>query len=215
MNKNLIIGIVALLLIGGGGYYFMTKGSVSTPTTPSSETSSQQPATAFKSLKDLLMSGVAQKCTFTDKSENVDMNGTTYVANGKMRGDFNSSVNGKVMVSHMIVDGKTSYMWTDDTTTGFKFAFDPQSTEETQADESDKRQGSVDINKTMDYKCNPSTVDGSMFTPPANVKFTDYSQMMGPSSSGKTGTGVNPGCSACDSLEGDDQAQCRAALKCS
>lgn len=223
MNKNLylVIGVVALLLLGGGAYFMMTKSSTSQPATtaPAPATSSSQPATALKSLKDLFLSGVAQKCTFTDKTENMESDGVTYISGGKMRGDFNSKVEGKMMTSHMIVDGKTSYIWSDDQTNGVKMSFDPktfetESASNTTSNASVQKEETVDVNKELDYKCSSWGVDNSLFTPPAKVKFIDYSAMLTPSA-GKTGTGVNPGCSACDSLEGDAQTQCRTALKCS
>lgn len=212
-----MIGLVVLLLLGGGGYYFMSKNAANAPMIPSG-TSSNQAGGALKSLKDLLLSGVAQKCTFSDKTDNVETNGTTYVAGGKMRGDFNSTVEGKQTASHMIVDGKTSYIWSDDQTNGIKMTIDKETSESKSTSNttlnSSAKEEAVDVNKKLDYKCSPWGVNNSLFTPPANVKFTDFSAMLTPQA-GKTGTGANPGCSACDSLEGDEKAQCRSALKCS
>lgn len=218
MNKNLavVIGVILLVAIGGGAY--MLKGKSST-TAPSTSSASPKSETALKSLKDLLLSGIPQKCTFTDKTENAEMDGVTYVSGGKMRGDFNSKTEGKMVTTHMIADGKTNYMWTSDQKTGIKMMFDPKSTETKESGQSTgqpqagtETNGGVDLNKNQSYNCSPWGVDNSMFTPPADIKFTDYSAMFAPT--GKAGTGVNPGCSACDSLEGDTKAQCKTALKC-
>ncbi len=215
MNKNLyiVVGLVILVLIGGGAYMMMNKN---TSSSPSGTVSEQKPVagSTVKSLKDLLTSGVSQKCTFKDKNENIDMDGVTYVTAGKMRTDFNTTVNGKMMTTHMIVEGKTSYIWTENQNTGFKMSFDPQTTE---TKSNVTQQGSVDINKMIDYNCSSWRGDNTIFAPPASVKFTDYSSMMGPSSGVKITPEqvVNPGCSACDSLEGDSKTQCRTALKCS
>lgn len=215
MNKNLyiVVGLVILVLIGGGAYMMMNK---STPSSPYGIVPEEKPVitgTTSKSLKDLLASGIAQKCTYKYKNENTDMEGTSYISSGRMRGVFNSTINGKIMTTHMIVEGKTSYLWTDDQNTGFKMSFDPETTE---TDTGATQPGSVDINKTFDYNCSPWRGDNSMFVPPTSMKFTDYSSIMGPSSGAKISTQqVNPGCSACDSLEGDSKTQCRTALKCS
>lgn len=212
MNKNIVIGaIVLLLLVGGGAYMMMNKNSTTTPSPidTSPTTTSETPSTSMKSLKDLLTSGVAQKCTFSDNTQTGNMDGTTYITTGKMRGDFNSTVSGKTTGTHMIVDGKTSYMWVDGQTTGFKMSFDPQS-----VDTKAPSEQAIDMNKTLDYNCSPWAVDNSLFTTPTGVKFTDFSTLTVPSVAQTTPGQQNNNCSACNSLSGDAKTQCLTALNC-
>lgn len=182
MNKKILIVVVVLLLVVGG-YFFMKgqKGGTPAGTQGTTETSSG----GLKSLKDLIASGVAQKCTFSTSDTSGVSEGTTYVAGGKMRGDFTSTVSGKTTKSHMIADGKTTYIWVDGEKTGFKTTFEETATakpEGTQVSEGTASGGGVDLNQKTDYKCSTWITDSSQFTPPADVKFTDFSQMFNPSS---------------------------------
>lgn len=214
MNKK-ILGIVVIILVVvlGGAAFIMSKNSSKTPvSTQATQNENPTASNNQKSLKDLIASGQAQKCTFKDKSESVDVEGTTYIDNGKMRGDFNSAVGGKSIAMHMIVSDKTSYTWMDGQTTGFKMEFDP----EKMAAPTGTQQGqqSVDVNKLIDYNCSGWSVDSSVFTPPANIKFSEMGGMMVPSGVVPTGTSELDKCSVCNSLPADAKAQCRSSLEC-
>lgn len=207
MNKKIIL-VGALLLLIAGGYFMFTKSSKNSP-----DTSGQSANSAPKSLKDLLTAGVAQKCTFSMTQESGNQSGTTYITNGKLRGDFTSQANGKTMETHMIVSGNTSYVWQEGEKEGFKSSFDPSTSVSGSEAQSASTTASLDFNKQGDYKCSAWVVDESMFTPPSDVKFNDFSQLMKPTTSG-TGQGESSQCSVCDSLSGDDKTQCRTALSC-
>ena len=134
-----------------------------------------------KSLKDLLASGVAQKCTYTTTMDTGSTEGTTYISGGKIRGDFSTTVSGKTTQSHMISDSKTSYVWTEGEKTGFKTTISEADTSEANSNDTPSNySGSTtgaDLSQKADYKCAAWVVDGSVFTPPATVKFTDLSEM--------------------------------------
>src|SRR3989344_3830565 len=100
MNKK-VLAVVVLLLIGLAGYFGYTKFMAGKTSDGSSETSN-----GTKSLKDLLSSGVAQKCAFSSSDESGSSEGVTYVSSGKVRGDFTTTSSGKETNSHMISDGK-------------------------------------------------------------------------------------------------------------
>ena len=180
MNKKLLIpvaAVVLLLILVGGGVLVMSsrnKSKTEPVTTKQNEANKvQETQVAKKSLKDLLAAGIPQKCTFKDLSNDVDMEGTSYVANGKVRGDFKSSVNGETSSGHSIFDGKTSYVWMDGTSTGFKMEIDPAVTA---TPESSSQQG-VDLNKTIDYNCSAWIPDQSLFNPPENNYFFYFLKM--------------------------------------
>jgi hypothetical protein len=98
------------------------------------------------------------------------------VSGGKSRGDFTATVNGKAMGSHMIMDGKTSYIWTDGQTQGFKMSVDAAAT--ATAKDQAAAQQSFDANKKLNYSCSAWSADSAMFSLPAGVQFTDMSAML-------------------------------------
>ncbi len=211
MNNKVVAAVVVVLLLIGGyfGYTKLKGGGAIVPGTTSE-------SGGMKSLKDLLSSGAAQKCTFSQTSDSGTSEGTTYVSGGKVRGDFTTTSSGKTMTSHMISDGKTSYIWTEGEKTGFKMTATDASPSTVQKDSADNPVNSqADLDQKADYKCSSWIVDGSVFTPPSNVTFTDFSQMLNPSSAPSQGSGSAPSqCSYCDSLTGDDKTQCRSAFGC-
>lgn len=219
-NKTLpvVIGIILLLAIGGGAY--VLKGKKSASPAPVLQTDSTDTASSeHKSLKDLLMANVPQTCTYVDQTEGSDTRGTTYIAGGKIRSDSDSIINDKTMSTHMIVDGNTSYTWTDGQNTGFKMTLN---SEDFEKDESvgattnpPTGRQTVNFNKVIDYKCGNWKVDNSMFTPPADISFTDFSTMVKPKgNSTSTPQGNSNSCSACDNLTDEAKTNCRTALKC-
>ncbi|HLE49398.1 MAG TPA: hypothetical protein VI819_05205 [Patescibacteria group bacterium] len=214
MNNKVIVAAVVLilLLVGGGAYLMMSKKSgVTTPTSVNnSQGSAVQETTGSgqKSLKDLLLAGVPQKCSFSDVSSGVEMDGTSYIAGGKVRADFNSKTEGKATSGHTIVDGNTSYIWMDGSQTGFKMEVN-----ETESDtSSNTNQEGLDLNKSIDYKCSTWLPDQSLFNPPSDVSFTQFSAP--PTQAAGSNTQLNNLCSSCDALTGDQKTQCLSALNC-
>lgn len=199
MNKKLplVAGIVILLL--GIGTFLIMSGNSSPPqpqTSPGPQTSSQ------KSIKDLLSLTKPQECSFDDSSNK----GSVFVANNKMRGDFNTKAEETEIKSHIIVDNQTSYLWIDGQDTGYKMSFEKLS-----EDPATNQQGQMDINKQLDYNCKDWSVDLTVFNIPSDIKFTDLSVSTSPTSSDANAIS----CSACDSLSGEAKTQCKTALKCS
>ncbi|MEK7559516.1 MAG: hypothetical protein AAB521_04380 [Patescibacteria group bacterium] len=215
MNKNVIIAIVALVLIVlGSGAYIMSKNSAKAPSSQTSPNqSSSGDSISPKSMKDLLTAGQSQKCTFTDKIAEADSQGTVYVANGKMRGDFDSQVSGESYIMHMIVKDNQSYTWTEGQTTGFMMEFNPDKIAEAVPTGSSSQ--TVDVNKYIDYKCSGWTADESVFTPPANVKFQNFGEVKTPTgSAGESQTAPQNNCAMCNYLSGDAKDKCLAELQC-
>lgn len=214
MNRNvqIVIGVLVLIILGAGAF-LMFKNSSKTPVaTQNSQTpvAEQNPASTQKSIKDLLTSGQAQKCTYRDKMAEVDVEGTVYVAGGRMRSDYTSKTGGQTIMGHMVVSDNKSYIWMDGQSMGMMMAFDPNRTPEAAPTGSQ----SVDVNKLIDYNCSGWTSDNSVFTPPANIKFQNLGEVKAPTGSSVNTTPSQDQCAACDYLTGDDKAQCRAALKC-
>jgi hypothetical protein len=206
MNKKLLIGIIVLAILGTGVYFYKS----GTGTTGDNNVTS-----GIQSIKDLMASGVPQKCTFSTSDESGTSEGTTYVSGGSVRADFSTTIDGETSVSHMITDGKTSYVWEDGKPTGFKMVtpeyeegFGSEDSEGTSEDEG------VDLDQNADYVCAPWIPDNSFFEPPGDVDFTDFSKMYAlPASSGAADQNFSQ-CSYCDALSGSDKLQCLTAFNC-
>lgn len=201
MNKKVILIAVILILLLIGGYFFVKGRSAS----PASKEASQEQASSPTSLKDLISKGLTQSCTFSIGSSS----GTVYVSGEKVRTDYDTTVDGKVTTSHMIVDGNTSYIWTEGQATGFKMTFDASASASPQG--TGAPAAGFDAGANNNYKCSTWLVDNSLFTLPAAVKFTSFETVPG----GSPAAGSNSSlCSSCDSLTGDSKTQCLTALKC-
>ncbi len=210
MNSKLLIGLVLLLGVGGVGAFVAMKGITSTPAplTATPATSGEPTSgSSMQTMRDFLVGGKTVSCTFPD--------GEMFVANGKVRTDISTTAGGTSTVMHMIVDGNTAYNWTEGQTTGFKLAYSAS------AGASSSNTGSgqtVDVDKKMDFNCQPWNGDSSKFTLPTSVTFTDTSALTGSAKvSGSAGAGASTKaaqCATCDFLSGDEQAQCKSAMGC-
>lgn len=165
-----MVAFVAIFLVG---YFFFSKNNSSSETVAPQKTNE---VSESKSLRDLLASGIAQKCTYSTNVDGAASEGVTFTSNGKVRSDFTFTEGDKITKTHMINDGKVSYVWTDETKTGFKMIFDNTNPEtDTQ---SVSVQGGTDWDEKFDYKCVPSIIDDSTFTPPSDVEFTDFANLL-------------------------------------
>lgn len=174
MNKKTLItiGILVLIVVGAYGAYRVYKHFKRLSTTPSTQTTAatEQPST-LASLKDLISKGVSQSCTYTtDKSQ-----GTIYMSGGKVRADVNTTVGSVATKAHMIMMDNTSYVWTDEMSTGFKVAYDINATPVPGASPS-TIQETIDANTSMNYKCGVWVADASKFALPGGVTFRTLSK---------------------------------------
>lgn len=177
MNKKILLGLAVLLLLGGG-YFFMNKKSTPDEETqmPSgSQNETQGESKTPGSLKDLLTSSIAQKCTYSQTDNGLTSEGTVYVSGGKVRSDFRSTTSGKTMATSMITDGKTIYLWGDQLgNAGIKMTIDQSASTTTTGTDS-----TADLNKPMNFNCSAWVVNSSYFEAPANVTFTEGFKLPG------------------------------------
>ena len=232
-KKQLIVVIIIVLIILVGGGFFLSKHSMSPSQAGQTANSAMQSATGKKSLFDFFSMTGSQKCTFTNSSTN--NGGTVYVSSGKMRGDFQEKNNstGASEQTHMINDGTYVYIWTDGQNNGYKMSESFIKQEESQPTEAPANGSSanqpsqaVDMHQQVNTSCGAWTADASMFVPPTNITFTDYSSMMQGAGSGTAAqSGAAPqgmsaqqkqtACSACNQVPaGAMRNQCLAQLKC-
>ncbi len=223
MNRNTIVTIIVIVIaLAAGGYYMMSRQAAQPANTETQNISDNTNSGLTKmTLKDFMNMSGSQKCQFSDTE--TGSSGEVFIADGKTRGDFSTSNQGKEMKSHMINDGQNVYIWMDDQTTGFKTSLSA-------VEEMSKMQGTtgvsqtVDINKEVDYKCESWSADSLKFGVPVEIKFQDMGAMMkniqgmqsmSPSSTDDSIKGSKEACGACDNLEGEQRDSCRSALKCS
>src|SRR5687768_17030789 len=108
INTNIIIGIVAALVVVGGGAYVYTQMDGSAEVRESEQLSLRT-----------LFDRDDQKCTFKTTVDGMVSEGTLYISDGCIRGDFTSQVQGKTELSHMIATKDEMRIWQHEQTTGF------------------------------------------------------------------------------------------------
>lgn len=169
MNNKIIAGAIAIIVIAGGAYLLTHKKTSNevasnTQTTSSANTESD---VETGSLKSLISSGASKTCTFHTTTDGSDSTGVVFAANSKLRGDITSVTSDKTIVTHMIYDGATSYVWMDDQKTGFKMAFDANGAIQnanTQA---------VNPDSNYEFHCDSWSTDNSKFETPTDVTFSE------------------------------------------
>ncbi len=175
------------------------------------------------SMKDLL-SRESSKCTVSNTTANSESNGTVYVGQGKMRGDFTSVTKSPDMTieSHMISDGEYIYTWSDAMAQGVKI---PVASANMSGQPNAPKSEQVEMyNADVAYTCDSWRADESQFEIPPSVTFVDMSTMLqGMGTGAEAGAGnagsMNPPsksaqCNMCDSAPEPQRSQCRAALQC-
>jgi hypothetical protein len=185
-RMSLMVAVILVVVVLGVGGYLMTRSPKPAPkqavtqeqtTVPPTET----PVPAQKSsLKDLL----AQKKDVVCEANYPDQQstGTVYLSSPKFRGDFTVTLDNQPTQTHLVSDGATMYMWSDGSDRGTKMKLD---LEQIASSTASAQNQAVDLNKEVDIKCNPWTVDATKFTPPTTVQFTDLSSVLkNPSKSG-------------------------------
>ena len=163
MLKNLLIAAVVLAILGGGAWYFFGKKSTQT--------------NVVTSIKDSLSKSVSLECDYTDEQGRKTK---SYIKNGAIRSDFTSE---DVQESgSVILNDKKLYVWTNKKQ-GFvsEIPEAATTTEEAVKDQGlSQRDGLMADLEKYKQQCKPAVVSDSLFTPPADVEFTDYSQLMNP-----------------------------------
>src|SRR3989344_5588586 len=99
------VGIAIIIAVLAGGYFLLNKKSLA-PQEPSVTSQEQKSETGLlkSSIKSLLAGGKNVMCTVKYPMDEETAEGKIYVAGQKMRGDFNMTISGKAMESHMISD---------------------------------------------------------------------------------------------------------------
>lgn len=207
MNKQVMMiggAVILIAIVAAGAFFVMSSKKSTSESMETAEEVEEGGAMSKASIKSLLGAGknVSCKINYPDNAGS----GTVYVTGDNMRSDYMMTVSGKTMEGHMISDGTYMYSWQG--TTGMKFKADAVATPSPAAGQTSQQQG-ADINEEVDMDCDNWSVDNSKFTPPADVTFTDATQMMKQVQEQTQTGGTTPntsGKSYCDSIA-DPQAK--------
>ena len=219
-QQILLVSIIGgIILLAVGGYYLLSQPE-NLDTASQTNPLSQQTADPIdgKSLRELLGIRDNQTCTFKDEESKSD--GKVFISNQRMRGDFTGYYNGQESTSHMIVDTDKVYLWQDNNTDGFSMSRDALEDMQSDPDAQNPVQSNFDVNKKVDYSCASWNADATLFIPPSNVTFNDYTEMveqsqeMMESSKNEMMENKEAACNQCEQLPAEAQGQCKAALQC-
>jgi hypothetical protein len=179
------------------------------------------------SIEDLVKLGKNYKCDLQFKNGDQILAGTTYLAGGSARSDFQMKAGDKTVTGHFIMNSQWMYTWTDGTPNqAVKFSVQDLKKFQGQTEQASPSAGNYQAK--YDYKCYSWTPDQSKFTPPTDVNFTDYSALLKqlpgefnnlkPSTPPKTNVNTNPGsnlCASCDAIpDANSKALCRQQMNC-
>lgn len=173
MNKTVVAAIVAVLVIAGGAgtWYFMNQSKNTTESDISSskaDSSSAVPSTQTASIQEFLDAGQDKKCTYDKDSDS----GTMYFADQMLRIDMQRKSGSKTKSGHVIVKESEQYVWYDAEKSGLKFKLPKKS-----SSVDTTTSGGVSPTAKYDFECSSWSADESMFTPPSDISFTDFSQI--------------------------------------
>jgi hypothetical protein len=182
-QTNSIIALVAGLAVLGGAYVLWTPATdVDTTGTPivletGAETPtdvSADPAPTGKKMAfaDFIKQGGSHKCTVNQSVGGTETKGITYVSDGMIRGEYNTTAQGFSITTTLIVRDGYTHTWTSMTPgMGFK----SKVVEGVTADGTTKTSGTYSFNAEQigDYNCEPWVLDSAMFTLPDGVVFKE------------------------------------------
>lgn len=185
-KTGVILIVVLLLLLVGGAAYLLLKNTTSNIATTTSKPKKASPTSAnmFSSIQDALAKSISLQCNYSDETSRKTI---AYMKAGAIRSDTTGK-NPQDEAS-IIMKNNKMYFWSGKQGTMMEFNVSEMTAKVTpgsQKTTSTKKPGDV-IESLEKFKqqCKPATVADSLFTPPADVKFTDLSEMM---KSGSTGT---------------------------
>ncbi len=174
MEKLKIAGIVVLVGAAGVLGYMLMQDSKMPATTEENaeivEEESNGRKMAFSQFVKL--NTEPYKCTVSQAFSDMENSGVVYLDGARIRGEFDSVVEGKNMHSSFIMKDGFAYNWSDLYPMGAKVKVN---TETANGDASTTTSGTYTWNADQigQYDCTEWTVDESMFTIPANVQFTE------------------------------------------
>ncbi len=159
--------IVGIIIVGGGAWYF-TSGSSDTAPTTGEETVMEESTDAPEgagTFAELMARTGSWTCDASAQHEGGGSSGTVVMNNGKLRGDFTSTMSGITVSSSFIGRDGYMYTWTSMLPQGFKVAIDASTG-------TSGGQG-IDPSTQVEYSCAPWSADESKFELPSGITFME------------------------------------------
>lgn len=172
-QKHIAFAVVGVLVLGGIAF-MATRPSDKTGTetlqTQNETTNTPSGSESKKTLREMISSGESRKCTLSQAISGNNVLFTIYVGNNKMRWDMSveKTATSPAMTSSVIMDNDFMYAWSSAANYGIK---SPIGAAGQQVDPN------FDLDAQHAFDCSGWNVDGGVFTPPANVTFTQYGVM--------------------------------------
>lgn len=178
MKKKLVVA--AVLVLGLAAFLFLS------PTSPlkssSMKSASMTGASPFTSIQDALSRSLSLECTFTDDSGRQTK---TYVKAGAVRTSFTGKTTEES--GNAIIKDKKMYFWNEGKKEGFMMEVpevtpgQTSKTAQTPPNGAGMTTSAANVYSMLEKfknSCKARAVADPLFTPPADVSFKDYSQMM-------------------------------------
>lgn len=179
------------------------------------------------SMVELLAKGGNLKCVINVKAEDNMLAGTTYLSGKKARTEMEIDLPGEGTIkTYMITDNDWMYTWNSQYPE-YAMKIKISEIENGSLPEAEGLPGSYDFDNyqtKMDYKCSKWIPDNSLFVPPADINFMDFTQTINQfkdfdASSGSMpsfgGLGTDDLCSQCDIMpDAESKEQCLQSLGC-
>jgi hypothetical protein len=165
MKKILPLGIFIGVIVLGLAGYFIFVGNKKVIVLPGEikKTEGESDKSFTGKLKDAMARNIPMKCEF----KNNQMTGVGFIKGKK----YYAEITQEGKQGYMILDDTCIWTWDKTNPQGVKFCMDKKEGE-------DKSIWDTEGNTSTegDYKCSPAVFADSVFTPPANIKFSDMTE---------------------------------------
>lgn len=225
MKKAILIPLVAVIL-AGAAYGAKTQLDKASPTNQATDKPHQEQFSDKTSIANLIKRGQSLKCTFEKDlgEEQGKMSGTTYIANNQVRSNFEltGQADRETRKMHSIIKEDWVYTWpVMGENQGVKMKRTATKEENSNGKKEEAATG-INPEEKLNYQCSRwATVDKSLFNPPEEVEFQDYSNLSNFQTEVETDTEGSPeinqesACQACSNLPNQELInQCRQQLDC-
>lgn len=191
MKTSYIVAAVGVVVVIGIAVWVTIDRGTTTVVTPESQTYTDESAkiapvaesdtlTGQDTFANLFKLGRTLECSFTFKDQGITSEGTGFFDGKQMRVDSMYMGDGRATyMSSMISDGTTVYLWSKTEAGSFamKMAVLPEGVTSNTAP-ADQSKGGLNPQSKVTYNCKSWKVDGSVFVPPADIKFMNMDDMM-------------------------------------
>lgn len=169
-----ILIIIAIVLLGGVGYFMLYEkpAGEDTPTTVNQIPDTVSGTGSFQSLTAL---EYPVQCSVSYREDYAVVSGDTYIADGKIRGNFTIEQEDASYESHFIHDGSMIYSWTMTPAGMTALKIDTAASENSTTPQTT---GGIDVDQQVDYECMPWDADTAVFTPPSDIEFKTHAELM-------------------------------------